>query len=102
MSLGVLAGFGYDMISSAFTVLSPPAPRSPTPIVSPPLVAFCLQASHAPISHESLYFNQNVKLLFKLSFVYFCEESRVALVFYKYFVVLFSPGHAASCGSGDV
>lgn len=36
-------------------------------------------------------FNQNVKLLFKLSFVHLCEESCVAIasVFYGYFVVLF-------------
>lgn len=47
-------------------------------------------------------FNQNVKLLFKLSFVHFGEESCVALVFYGYFVVLFFLGHAVSCGLGYV
>lgn len=42
---------------------------------------------------------ENVKLLFELSFVYFCEEScaDLALFFYGYFAVLFIfilSGHA--------
>ncbi len=96
---------------------SPPLPPFPSSDhLTHCLLSLILQVFHVPISrpfiaavNRTLYvymgeFNQNVKLSFQLSFVHFCEESRVAiaLVFYGYFVVLFFLGHAVSCGSGCV
>lgn len=69
--MSVLVHSGCGVIRPAY-----PPPLLPSLIVSP-LAAFCLEAFHALTSRMycvyiyDVYLNQNVKLLFKLSFVHF-------------------------------
>lgn len=81
MSLGVCVDFGCDIIGAN---LSPPLPLRLFRLSSATFITAVIS-----IKEYIGEFSQNVKLLFKLSFVHFCEESRGALVFYGYFAISF-------------